>query len=65
MLAVACYDLGEFARFYPNGKAVLNALGAKAKLMALVDHEDLDVQRHALQCVSKILVSNWAFMNKH
>jgi len=23
--AVACYDIGEFARFYPSGRSVLDA----------------------------------------
>lgn len=31
--------------------------------MALIDHEDPEIQRHALQCVSKILVTNWEFVN--
>ena len=50
-------------RFYPNGKAVIKHLGAKDQIMALIDHEDPEIQRHALQCVSKILVTNWEFVN--
>ncbi len=30
--------------------------------MLLVDSEDTNVQRHALQCVSKIMVSKWEFI---
>lgn len=30
--------------------------------MALVDSEHKDVQRHALQCVSKIMVNKWEFI---
>mmetsp|Transcript_15832 Transcript_15832/g.49589 ORF Transcript_15832/g.49589 Transcript_15832/m.49589 type:complete len:457 (+) Transcript_15832:45-1415(+) len=64
VIAVACYDLGEFVRFYPNGKAVLKHIGAKDQVVALIEHPDLDVQKHALQCVSKMLVTNWEFVTK-
>jgi len=63
VVAVACYDVGEFVRFYPNGKAVIKHLGAKDRIMALIDHGDPEIQRHALQCVSKILVTNWEFVS--
>ena len=49
-------------RFYPSGKAVVKALGAKNVVMELIDHEDEDVKRHALQCISKIMVTNWEFV---
>uniref|UniRef100_A0A7S3NHF0 ATPase V1 complex subunit H C-terminal domain-containing protein n=1 Tax=Aureoumbra lagunensis TaxID=44058 RepID=A0A7S3NHF0_9STRA len=61
-IAIACSDLGDFVRFYPNGKAVIKHLGAKDSIMKLIDHPDPDVQRHALQCVSKLLVTNWQFV---
>ena len=35
---------------------------AKERVMLLVDSEHKDVQRHALQCVSKIMVSKWEFI---
>ncbi|CAM9557592.1 unnamed protein product, partial [Laminaria digitata] len=35
---------------------------AKERVMALVDSEHKDVQRHALQCVSKIMVNKWEFI---
>jgi len=60
--AIACYDIGEFVRHYPNGRSIAKRLGAKETVMALIDHENVDVQRHALQCVSKIMVQNWAFV---
>lgn len=60
--AIACYDIGEFVRHYPNGRSIAKRLGAKEMVMALIDHENVDVQRHALQCVSKIMVQNWAFV---
>mmetsp|Transcript_24719 Transcript_24719/g.69389 ORF Transcript_24719/g.69389 Transcript_24719/m.69389 type:complete len:519 (-) Transcript_24719:189-1745(-) len=60
--AVACYDLGEFVRHYPNGRAIVKRLGAKDAVMPLIEHENPELQRHALQCVSKIMVTNWEFV---
>ncbi|KAL7562566.1 hypothetical protein ACA910_014195 [Epithemia clementina (nom. ined.)] len=57
--AIACYDIGEFVRHYPNGRAIAKRLGAKELVMALIEHENPELQRHALQCVSKIMVHNW------
>lgn len=35
MIAIACYDLGEFVRFYPQGKAISKNLGAKDQVRIL------------------------------
>ena len=35
MIAIACYDLGEFVRFYPQGKAISKNLGAKDQVRML------------------------------
>lgn len=58
-LAILCFDLGEFVRLYPNGKIIANRFGAKALVMPLMDHECQDVRKNALQCISKMLVTNW------
>ena len=59
-VAVACYDLGEFVRYYPNGKAVAKRLGAKQVVMPLLQEIDnVEIQRQALLCISKLLVNNW------
>jgi V-type H+-transporting ATPase subunit H len=58
-VAIACFDLGEFIRQYPNGKAIAKRLGCKEVIMPLLSHESLEIQRHALQCISKLLVNNW------
>ena len=60
--AIACYDIGEFVRFYPNGKAIVKRLGAKELGMPLIEHENVDLQRHALQAVSKMMVNNWEYV---
>mmetsp|Transcript_6219 Transcript_6219/g.7878 ORF Transcript_6219/g.7878 Transcript_6219/m.7878 type:complete len:521 (+) Transcript_6219:147-1709(+) len=60
--AIACYDIGEFVRFYPNGKAIAKRLGAKELVMPLIEHGNVELQRHALQCVSKMMVQNWEYV---
>ena len=58
--SVACYDIGEFVRHYPNGRSITNRFGAKDVIMKLIEHENIDLQRHALQSVSKMMIQNWA-----
>ena len=60
--SIACYDIGEFVRHYPNGRAIAKRLGAKELVMPLIEHENPELQRHALQCVSKIMVQNWEYV---
>lgn len=62
VIAVALYDLGEFTRFYPNGRGVVKSLGGKDTAMELIDHPNPDIRRQALQCISKVMVTNWEFM---
>ncbi len=57
--SVACYDIGEFVRHYPNGRLIAKQLGAKEAVMNLIGHENVDLQRHALHSVSKMMVQNW------
>ena len=54
------HDIGEFVRHYPNGKSIAKRLGAKDAIMRLLDHENIDLQRHALHSISKMMVQNWA-----
>jgi len=61
-VAIACFDLGEFCRFYPNGRAVVKALRGKDLVMGLIEHENVEVREQALKCVSKILVQKWEFV---
>jgi V-type H+-transporting ATPase subunit H len=61
-VAIALYDIGEFARFYPNGRVVVSKLGGKDLAMKRINDEDAGIRRYALQAVSKIMVTNWEFM---
>jgi V-type H+-transporting ATPase subunit H len=62
--AVACSDLGEFARFYPNGRSIIKLLGVKPMVMSLMQSEDAETAQHALLAVSKMMVNNWEFVNR-
>ncbi len=62
--AIACFDLGEFCRHYSNGRAIAKRLGAKELVMALIEHDNPELQRHALTAVSKMMVHNWEFAAK-
>lgn len=61
-VAVALYDLGEFTRFYPNGRGVVKTLGGKDTAMELIGSQNPEIERQALHCISKIMVTNWEFM---
>lgn len=62
--SIACYDLGEFARLHPRGKILLQKLGIKLPLMALMDSRDEQVKKQALTAVQKLLVTNWEYLSK-
>jgi V-type H+-transporting ATPase subunit H len=57
--SIACYDLGEFVRHYPNGRLLASRLGARDAVMALIDHSHEELQKQALLAVSKMLIQNW------
>jgi len=61
-LSVACYDLGEFVRFHPRGRTILQNLNAKQYIMGLMSHPDAEVQKHALLCIQKVMVHNWEYL---
>lgn len=62
-IAIACYDLGEFVRFYPTGKAVCKNLEVKEALMPLLENQNENVKKEALLAVSKMMVDNWEHVN--
>lgn len=56
-LAVACFDLGQFVTYYPHGRQMVMDLRGKELVMRLMMHPDEGVQKQALLCVQKILLS--------
>lgn len=63
IVCIALYDLGEFTRFYPNGRVVVSRLGGKDQVMQMLSSQNEEVQKHVLQCISKIMVNNWEHLH--
>nr|AHF70969.1 vacuolar ATP synthase subunit H [Agrotis ipsilon] len=64
VLAVACYDIGEYVRHYPRGKHIIEQLGGKQHVMHLLSHADPNVRYEALLAVQKLMVHNWEYLGK-
>jgi len=61
-LEVAAWDLGEFVRVHPRGRAVAQALELQGPVMRLLTHADEAVRHGALLALQKLLVSNWEYL---
>ena len=61
MKAVACYDLGEFARFFPMGKAYLEEKNAKVYIAELMSSPDssAELKKEAITAYQKLLMNAW------
>eukprot|EP01120_Amphizonella_sp_Union-15-10_P008946 TRINITY_DN3302_c0_g4_i3.p1 TRINITY_DN3302_c0_g4~~TRINITY_DN3302_c0_g4_i3.p1 ORF type:complete len:462 (-),score=115.48 TRINITY_DN3302_c0_g4_i3:16-1401(-) len=62
VLSVACWDVGEFVRFHPRGKAIAQFLNIKSDVMKLLDHTDPDVKKEALLALQKLMVVHWEYV---
>ena len=60
--AVACFDLGEFAKFYHHGKEFLNKLDVKTKMAELMQANNVSAQvkKEAITCYQKLLMDSWS-----
>jgi len=59
-VAIACYDLGEFCRFYPNGKKIIESFHIKDLIMEKARYsDDKQVREQALLALQKIMIQNW------
>lgn len=56
---LALQDLGEFARFHPYGRAMVDKLNGKAKALELLQSQDPRINQAALLCVQKCMISHW------
>ncbi|KAG2495580.1 hypothetical protein HYH03_006180 [Edaphochlamys debaryana] len=56
-LAVGCHDLGQFIVNHTQGRYIVNDLRGKELVMRLLSHSDVEVQKQALLCVQKLMLS--------
>jgi len=56
-LAVGCHDLGQFIQFHPQGRFIVSGMHGKELIMNLMAHPDPEVQKQALLCVQRIMLS--------
>lgn len=57
-LALACHDLAQFVTYYAHGKGLVSDLQGKRLVMRLMAHPDSNVQKEALLCIQKLLLSS-------
>ena len=57
--AVACHDLGEFARLHPSGKRTVAKLNGKSVIMTLMSSQHREVSKEALLCTQKLMLNQW------
>jgi len=64
VLSVACFDAGEFARFHPRGRTLVQQMGLKVPLMKHMEDKNGDVRKQALLAVQKLMVTHWEFLSQ-
>merc|ERR1719239_251725 len=64
VLSVAAHDIGEYVRYYPRGKSIVEQLGGKQMIMQYMMHSDPNVKYEALIAVQKLMVHNWEYLGK-
>lgn len=60
--AIACFDLGEFARFYSMGRQHLDKLGVKQKIIELMGRKEAssELKKEAITAYQKLLMTSWS-----
>ncbi|ELP93829.1 vacuolar ATP synthase subunit H, putative [Entamoeba invadens IP1] len=58
-VSVACFDLGEVARYHPLGRKVMNDLGVKMDLLQLTTSDNAEIKKNAIYAVQKIMLHHW------
>ena len=64
--AVACYDLGEFSKYVPNGKMILERHNVRVKMTELMGNQEVsaEVKKEAITCYQKLLMTSWSNSSK-
>lgn len=61
--SIACYDLGEFARFFPYGREFLeNNMKLKTKIIQMMGNpsSSAELKKEAITCYQKLLMTSWS-----
>jgi len=61
-VATALYDLGEFSRFYPKGRELIDTLHGRERILYHLSSDTPVVQEQALLALQKLLVKGWNTM---
>lgn len=56
-VAVGCSDVGMFVTFHPQGRYIVNDLRGKELVMRHMANPDPEVQKQALLCVQKLMLT--------
>lgn len=62
VIAIACFDIGQFTRFHPRGKQIIQQLEIKRPLMKLLTDSEEEVRKEALNALQKLMVQNWEYL---
>lgn len=60
--AISCFDLGEFARFFPFGRQYLDTMNIKIRIIQLmqVPGSTAELKKEAITCYQKLLMNSWS-----
>lgn len=60
--AVACFDLGEFSKYYAHGKRYLEKYNIRMKMTELMGNSmvSAEVKKEAITCYQKLLMGSWS-----
>jgi len=59
VLIIACWDIGEFVRFHPRGRRIVDNLDIKTPIMQLLTRKEENLESAALLTLQKLLLNNW------
>jgi len=70
VLAIACWDVGEFVRVHPGGKRICQMLELKVPIMEMLktaeskmgDEDSQKLAKEALTALQKMMITNWEYL---